>query len=821
MLHFFTWYLAITLLGWLAFPLAFRLFPALSDRGYSLSRALGLLLWAYLFWLLASLGLARNDASGLLAALLILLSLSGWALWREKKEQGRLSVVHWVQANSRLVMVVEALFLTAFTFGVILRAAAPEALGTEKPMELAFINAILRSPVFPPRDPWLSGYAISYYYFGYVMAAMLAKITATPGSIAFNLMLALVLGLGAIGAYGILYNLLAKLPGVEHQTSNQNHQIPNGRGKVSTALPLLGPLFLFLVSNLEGFLEVLHRRGLFWRDTGFNFWVWLDMKELSQPPVQPLGWMPARHWWWWRASRVVQDYDLAGNFREVIDEFPFFSYLLGDLHPHVLATPFSLLMVALALNLYFGGWRGETRLPGLRLFLRPSAFACAALILGGMAFLNTFEVLTSLTLILGAYLLERVRENGWHAERLAELIELAVPLTLLAGLLYLPFYAGFSSQAGGILPNLESPTRGVHLWIMFGSLLLPIFAYLLFLWRSEKQTLATGGWIIAAGFMPILWMLSWALALLIQRLQPGFAAQYAAGQGVNNLAEFFAKATQRRLSAAGGWLTLFILLGGALSLLLGRTRRSRQDEIIPPSPAIFTLFLITIGSLLIIGPEFLYLRDQFGTRMNTVFKFYYQAWFLLGIAAAFGTAVLLQSLHNLWNSLYRLGLSIMLMMALTYPVLSIFDRTHNFNPPFGWTLDSAAYLQRDAPDEAAALTFLSQAPDGIVVEAVGGSYTQYARVATHTGLPNVLGWPGHESQWRGGMTEIGSRPQDIQTLYVTPNWNMTETIIQKYNIKYIYIGMLERNTYHLNTDKFKRFLPVVFQQGSVTIYAVP
>ncbi len=822
MLHFFAWYVAITLLGWLTFPLAFRLFPALSDRGYSLSRALGLLLWAYVFWLLASLGLARNNTSGLLAALLALAALSGWALYKqETKRQSLLPIGQWVRANLRLVLVVEALFLAAFTFGAVLRAAAPEALGTEKPMELAFINAILRSPVFPPRDPWLSGYAISYYYFGYVMAAMLAKITATPGSVAFNLMLALVLGMGATGAYGILYNLLASRSGAEPDLPSEDRKTPRPGSKPSTTLPLLGPLFLLLVSNLEGFLEVLHRSGLFWKENGFNFWAWLDMKELSQPPAQPLGWMPERHWWWWRASRVVQDYDLAGNFREVIDEFPFFSYLLGDLHPHVLATPFSLLIIALALNLYLGGWRGETRLPGLRLFLQPRAFAFAALALGGMAFLNTFEVLTSLAIILGAYLLQRLCQEGWHSERLVELIELAVPLTLLAGLLYLPFYLGFSSQAGGILPNLESPTRGIHLWVMFGSLLFPIFAYLLFLWRSEKQTPTADGWLLALGFMLFLWAFSWALALLIQRLQPGFAAQYVAGQGVSGLAEFFSKAMQRRLAAAGGWLTLLVLLGATLSLLLGAARRSNQEQSAPPSPTIFILLVVTIGSLLVIGPEFLYLRDQFGTRMNTVFKFYYQAWFLWSLAAAFGTAVLLQSLQNFWNAAYRLGLAMLLIMALTYPVLSLLDRTHNFNPLPGWTLDSAAYLQRDMPDEAAALAYLNQAPDGIVVEAVGGSYTQYARVATHTGLPTVLGWPGHESQWRGGLEDVGSRPQDIQTLYTTPNWNMAEAIIRKYNIKYIYVGTLERNTYHLNTEKFQRFLPIVFQQGNVTIYAVP
>ncbi|RPH61852.1 MAG: hypothetical protein EHM81_03405, partial [Chloroflexi bacterium] len=218
MIQFIFWYLTLTLLGLLTFPLAWRLFPALADRGYALSRALGLLLWGFIFWLAVSLGIAQNDTGGLLLSLAALLALSVWALWRAGRGQwtmddkpvvnGLRSTVEWAKSNLRHVLTVEALFLVAFAVWAFVRANNPETVGTEKPMEIAFINAILRSPTFPPHDPWLSGYGISYYYFGYVLAAMLAKFTATSGGVAFNLMLALVFGLSAVGAYGLLYNLL-------------------------------------------------------------------------------------------------------------------------------------------------------------------------------------------------------------------------------------------------------------------------------------------------------------------------------------------------------------------------------------------------------------------------------------------------------------------------------------------------------------------------------------------------------------------------------------------------------------------------------------
>jgi uncharacterized membrane protein len=163
-------------------PLVYGLFLGWRTR-YAFSRAVGLLVWGYLFWLLASLGVLRNDLGGLLLALAGLGGLAWYALRKAGLDRLRA----WFQENRQVVWVVEVLFLVAFAGWAFVRSTNPEIAGTEKPMELAFINAILRSPTFPPHDPWLSGYSISYYYFGYVLVAMLAKLTAVPGGVAFNL----------------------------------------------------------------------------------------------------------------------------------------------------------------------------------------------------------------------------------------------------------------------------------------------------------------------------------------------------------------------------------------------------------------------------------------------------------------------------------------------------------------------------------------------------------------------------------------------------------------------------------------------------------
>jgi YYY domain-containing protein len=850
MLSFLAWYLLVSALGWLTFPLAFRLFPALADRGFSLARALGMLVWGYVFWSLASLGIVQNDGGGLLLGLVVLAAISGSGLARKET---RKSMGEWIGSNGRVIVTVEILFFLAFAFLAFVRAGNPEILGTEKPMELAFINAILHSPTFPPHDPWLSGYAISYYYFGYVMTAMLAKATGTLGSVAFNLMLSLVFAMSAVGAYGVLYNLLAAW--------RKKAPSPAQRRPL-TGLPLLGPFFLLIVSNFEGFLQALYSLGLFWKINAdgtatSSFWSWLGILDLNQPPAKPLGLMSTNQWWWgWRASRVVTDYTLANAHTEIIDEFPAFSYLLGDLHPHVLAMPFGLLAVGVALNLFMGGWKGETNLGFYRLPVRPMALFFGALVLGGLAFLNTWDILSGFTLLVGAYALMRALESGWAWKRLEDVFALGVPLGLLAILLYLPFYAGFSSQAGGILPNLENPTRGVQLWVMFGPLFLAIIAYLIYLWRLEKRPANWRlGFGLAAILVVLLWIFSWLLGLLAKLKMPDFVASYLSNEGFLNAALYFSAATLRRLSFIGGLLTLLILLGTALAFLLSAQWGGHKEEAVEekeelPSPFVphlvsFILFLILLGTLLVLAPEFVFLRDQFNNRMNTIFKFYYQAWMLWSLAAAFGVAILLQNLRGPWKWIYRIGLTLVLFMALVYPVLGLLTKTDNFQiPAFNqnletaraagdkspwqtaarvWTLDGGAFFDRVYPDDMSAAAWLSTASYGIIVEASkpDASYTDYSFISTYSGLPTVLGWPMHEGQWRGSFEPQGTRQDDIRRLYETSSWAEAQTILSQYGIHYVCVGTLERSTYHLNESKFQQHLTPVFQQGQVVIYEVP
>jgi uncharacterized membrane protein len=287
--------------------------------------------------------------------------------------------------------------------------------------------------------------------------------------------------------------------------------------------------------------------------------------------------------------------------------------------------------------------------------------------------------------------------------------------------------------------------------------------------------------------------------------------------------------------------------------------------------------------------------------MNTVFKFYYQAWILWSLAAAFGTVVIVEKFkswkttflplistlllaflwmgalngnesHGLqvafrvlvlllsiallglairmakkdWGGLgFHLGLAAVLFMALVYPALGLAYKTDDFKiPAFNrslaaarnagdpspwrtaasvWTLDGTAFGRLYYRADMAGIDWLQTAPTGVIVEATdpGASYRfEYGMVSTFTGLPTVLGWPGHEGQWRPYELQ-GSRLDDITRLYETHRWDEAQAIIQQYNIRYIFIGTIERSHYTVYEAKFQNSLIPVFQQGQVVIYEVP
>lgn len=867
MLPVISWWLAIQFFGLAALPLSWRLFARLPGRGYPFAKVLGLLLVSYLLWLGASFRLLPNTSGGILFALCGVAGLSA-ALGREglrRDADGRRPLFVWFGENRSLVIATELLFLLIFAGWSAFRAYNPDIAGTEKPMEFAFVNGILGSRFFPPQDPWLSGYGISYYYFGYIMLAVLVRLTGVLPEIGFNLGVALWYALTMISAFGVVYTLVAlsrsdgdrQVPSESESASLIRTPVAVGRAPIGWGL--LGAFCLGFMANLEGLIDTAYQRGLL----PLNIINWFNIKGLTDSP--PTGNWTGGFWWWWRASRVIHDLTLPDALGqrvsvEVIDEFPFFSFLLGDLHPHVLALPFVLLAILFCLNLLVGALAAEPRPESGGGFLARmvdwartlvdavglswGGILLYAVVLGSLAFLNTwdFPIYVGLAaLALGMGMALRSGLNRWSIGRAALAFIL---LAALGCLVYAPFYIGFQSQLGGILPNLLFPSRFAQFFVMFGSLLVVAVFFLLLLCHCTGSRATMRTVLLALPWTLLLPLFLLALVVLgIAALPQGQAfvrealqrPEIAANVSDASFGGLLRLVLQVRVGLSWTYFVLAVLLAwviGAAWVLLRResvetfARRSAESLTVPID--LFALLLILVALALALFPEFLYMRDMFGSRMNTVFKFYYQAWVLLALASAYGLSRLAAASTPRTLKIPVLVLASLLVLGgLWYPLAAIPSKVDNFQGQP--TLDGLAYLRRDNPADMAAIDWLraNVRHDAVVLEATGGSYSPEGagRVSMSTGNPTLLGWDFHERQWRGnaGYDKLAAaRPAVIDQIYRSAQGDQLPGILEQWDVDYIYIGNLERNKYGISDASFARFdanLRGVYDVDGVRIYA--
>ncbi|NJO04659.1 MAG: hypothetical protein HC876_03515 [Chloroflexaceae bacterium] len=508
----FIWWLIVQAIGLAALPLTAFLLQSLPDRGYAFSKTLGLLFTGYGAWLLAMLGLGSFGAP-LLVIVALLMGGAGLLLRRVGTFSFRLALPQ--------IIAYEALFLAAFVALAFVRCpryglCGPNPWGTERPMDYAFFNAIRYSAAFPPTDPWLAGYSINYYYLGYLMMALVALLSGLDPAVAYNLSLALIFALTALGVAGIISNLIA-LNSAQHPTDDTTEPMPRGNGWLAGRVlaPLLGVLLVLLVGNQAGALQVV---------VGDYRVVALDGPQLVAAVSQALGSSdqsttielpyPAQTGegdfgtltalergdriadfnWWWPSRALWDERNPLGSTPQRgynITEFPFFSFWLGDMHPHVMALPFNLLVVALALATLTRSTMpqfGHGRSGWLELVL-------TGIILGSLYTINSWDLPTYILLYFGALFLLAARLAG-GAQQIAwrTLGQQAALVVVMLFLLFVPFYLTFRSLVGFAEPLIDLPIigrlttmlapfaasrSGIHAFlIIFGLFIIPLIAFL-------------------------------------------------------------------------------------------------------------------------------------------------------------------------------------------------------------------------------------------------------------------------------------------------------------------------------------------------------
>jgi YYY domain-containing protein len=866
LVYFLSWWFILQILGWLSLPIVHRIFGWLPDRGYAFTKPVGLLIISYIVWLGASTRILSNDLGGIFVALLLLAAISTWLFF---KDQAGKSLLVFLKKNMKLVLTVEVLFTACFALWAVLRAYAPDKImsaGGEKFMEIGFLNAILNSRSFPPLDPWLSGFGISYYYFGYVMMAIVTRLTSVPSGVGFDLYDALLYALAACCAFGIVYNLVAGA--LDRRKGKALSTVGNSQ---PIAFGLIGALLVTSMGNLEGLFEGLHSANILPE----RFWQWLNIPDLASAPASG-SFFPGltNGWWWWRASRVIQDLDLTYKPIGVspISEFPFFSFLLGDNHPHVLGLPFVMLAIAMALNVLNWQYMHEEKEKEKSApWWNPVWFSFGgswlhfigyALALGALGFINTWDFPIYLVLVVLAYGTGRYyRTRRMDQKLLIKMVSLGGGLLIAAVGLYVFFYVGFHSQAGGILPYIFPPTRLPQYLVMFGTFIFITSAYLFSSlthhpgFDSQRQAWirTVKWWAILLGLSILLFsgiLGAIAISDIGQQLASGGEVDAALRSVTGNmdLTEALKAVVTARLQDPWLMLCISAVLAAALSSLIQGLKPISNETIehtkiqadtpsILPSE-LFTRLLILLGLLLTFMLDFFYLRDSFSVRVNSIFKFYFQAWVMLGCASAYGLWWFSQNLMpKVGSVVLRIFAGLFIAAGMIYPIMSFYSRVNGFNSTPN--MDGASGIARNYPEDWAAVQWLlknAATADHIpvILEAPGASYTYEGRISAFTGFPAVLGWAIHESQWRGNYDEQGKREPDIVTIYTSGDSNTTLDLLRKWQVDYVILGSPERSyilrmcadgsrrcNLATSLSKFDQSLVPVFREGSLTIYQVP
>ena len=816
----------VEVLGLLCLPLTVMVFHNLPDRGWAFSKALGLTVFAFVVWLpLMYFQMLPYSQSFLLgiALLLVAASIMGFLYTYD-------SVMKVIRGNKLYVIVAELTFLLMVLLLGMMRQFRPDIRSWETFMDEGIIAGIMRSPHLPPNDIWYSGYSINYYYYAHFMMATLGKLIGQAPSIVFNTGISILFGLTALNLFGVSSNVVAWARQARASTKLSDLTVIEDSGTSEQAvIEDLDASEIELTSQSYPALRGAIPFGFCSLIMGVLF-----------------GNLASAQQWWVERSSYPGTYEWYYPSRVIpgtINEFPAFSFLLSDFHAHVLTLAFTILAIGVAFNLLLEKDGSRLRAFG-RGWQIPCTLLGSALMIGQLFVMNGWDLPTYLGLALVAIALQQWLSFG-QKFRFMYLFGIMLSWISLVGLtilLFLPFYKSYIVPTGGIgllkatdrsAFNLELLIYGFFLFVFISLLAVGIFQQPL-LARIKKRRYEL--------LMALLAVILLNGVILIR--QP------------NSLT--------------------FVVLGDIALISLGLVLYYKRDRALA-----FTLFAGALACILIAACEIVYLRDLFESsdpRLNTVFKFYFQAWTLLSVACGCGLFFIFDYFRhaahfkNMWSFrvsrgvgvLWTIGLVVLVLASLVYPIIAPTARLSTYNAQTGtmamqptWSLDGMTYLKNCRPpdiypnlDSDPVMFCLTDVThdynairwinaniqgDPVMVEAADFSvedYSLYALVSTFTGLPTLLGWPGHEVQWRNGWLKdtansnsFNRRMLDIDTIYRDPSPQVVLNLMKKYSAQYLYVGSIEHAKYGifssgLDLTRYARFMQTVYYKDGIAIYKV-
>jgi YYY domain-containing protein len=807
------WLLALEVLGLAAFPLLFRMLPGLPDRGFALAKTLALLLVAYGAWLLGSFHLlAFTPASAWLCAG-VLIAAGALVGWRARRD-----LLAFVRQRFVALIMAEQIFVLAWLSFLLIRAMNPDlwhpARSGEKPINLAFLTAVLKSAAFPPYDPWFAGGFINHHYFGLVFIGALVHLTGIVPTIAYNLAVPTLFALTALGAWGVGYNLVSPKARDDRRPTTDDQQ-PKGRsaqwslvgGRLERRAIIAGGIAVVFVVLAGNLMNALFFLG------GYA----------AQNARRP-------EWVYWDAVHI----DRLTPQANTINEFPFYTFLYGDLQLHMFALPLALAALGLMVAL--------VKIKGKRPKVKGSAFLPfifgllpLALVLGALRATNGWDYSTYLALsvaTLGLAARAQRRRGATMRMALAFWGVSSLGLLMLSNVLFLPFTQHFVATAGLRL-WLETGTSATELLKINGLwMFLLLGTGLLLFGRSASASRLGAGLLIGAFGLVMVAVVLNASALFI--LVP--LAVAAAWLGIVNIRDV---GNRSRMNADERGQMVDIRVRPRSSALTIRATR-----LLSPASQLLTVWVLA-ALLALLTSEILVAPDDVG-RQQTVLNLGLQSWVLFASASA-------PAMVWLWRAsaarspsalgwAWRGAALLLIAAALVYPLSATPARVADrFDARTGPTLDGMAFMRTGFWAENGRLFPLAEDADAIewmrahisgtpiVLEAQTDPYRWAGRVSTYTGLPTLLGWSWHEYQQRSialASRVIDSRQRLIKRLYTVASPAEIMRDLQLYGIEYVYVGQLEHALYPpAGLARFDALaqagkIQVVYQRGATVIYRV-
>ncbi len=725
---FLQWWTAVTGVGLIFLPVTVLLFDRFHDKGYLFSKVIGIAVTGYLMWLFSSLHLMKFTTTSSVICVVISLALNGvLLLWRRKKRTDPVDNRAFYTKGGILdaVILEELMFFAVFLIFTYIRCFKPEAYGTEKFMDYGFMTSMLRSDYMPPQDFWFSGTNLNYYYVGQYMAAYLTRISFVKVSDGYNLMLMMVGAFAMVLPYSILYNV------TRHFMRNQGRQ----RRYLPAISGILGGAGVCIAGNMH-----------------YPVFQWLE------PLVRKFFGMEANEtkYWFPDATRYIGYHPETTD--KTIHEFPAYSFVLGDLHAHVINIFFVLTILGLLFAWLMGREGVKDQPPTVREEILHPAILAITFFIGVFHTTNFWDFPIYVVVAGGIILFSNliVYNFKWKALWLTGLQ--GVFVIGVSSLVCLPFTLSFDQISTNIVLT-EARTPINQLIILWG---LPVFVVVCFIG-----------------------------ALISNHNQAG---EQKANLINSKSADVDTRVAQKERPP----------------IIVHFLSRMESADLY-----IFLLGLCAIG--LIIIPEIVYVEDIYSgeyKRANTMFKLTYQAFIMFGLCFGYILPRLLcygRTRRQRLNA--GIGLALFLL-SLTYCQNAVNSWYGNIFDRSGYEgLDATAFMENTMPDDNLAIGWLNENVSGtpVLLEANGDSYTDYQRVSVMTGLVTPLGWHSHEWLWKGDPSLLDARALDIETIYTSFDEEQVKALIDKYNISYLYVGKLELEKYEdVNHDLLKKLGTVVF-----------